>query len=109
MKIKNDITSAIVKVVCGATQGTAFFVSPTQLLTAFHVVADSLNGEKVYVLWGNRSIECSVRYKKPLDIALLTLSEAPDAPYLELLPMSVKEEQHLLMFGFPDTRIGQSA
>ena len=40
LNIEDVAGSIVVPVWCGSERGTAFFISPTKLLTAFHVVAE---------------------------------------------------------------------
>lgn len=45
--------TTIVPVWCGNERGTAFFISETQLLTAFHVVVENkVDGSAIYIsMW----------------------------------------------------------
>lgn len=49
MNNKSAIPSITHKVECGTERGTAFFVDAHLLLTAYHVVGSSLNGNPIYV------------------------------------------------------------
>ena len=45
LNIEDVAGSIVVPVWCGSERGTAFFISPTKLLTAFHVVAEYVADE----------------------------------------------------------------
>lgn len=49
MNNKSAIPSITHKVECGTERGTVFFVDAHLLLTAYHVVGSSLNGNPIYV------------------------------------------------------------
>lgn len=106
MKEFETIHKTTVKVVCGGEQGTAFFITPNKLLTAWHVVANSVNGEDVFTSYG---IKCAVKpIKDNVDVALLTVENDYNAHCVSLLAMPKTGEQPLTMYGFPNSRIGTS-
>ena len=74
LNIENIAGSIIVPVWCGSERGTAFFISPTKLLTAFHVIAGYVaDGSNIYIDVNGISTECTCEeLVKGKDIAILT-------------------------------------
>lgn len=54
----STIPSITYKVECGTERGTAFFIDAHRLLTAYHVVGSSLNGNPIYVEIEEVNYEC---------------------------------------------------
>ena len=68
----STIPSITYKVECGTERGTAFFIDAHRLLTAYHVVGSSLNGNPIYVEIEEVNYECELIIVKPgKDIAIL--------------------------------------
>ncbi|MCC6589503.1 MAG: DUF4071 domain-containing protein [Bryobacterales bacterium] len=74
-----SIKSAIARVICGAEQGTAYLVSPTRLVTCYHVVSQ---GGAVAVTMGGAKLTAKVVF--PTDDAEMALADAADTAVLEL-------------------------
>lgn len=74
LNIEELAGTTIVPVWCGNERGTAFFISETQLLTAFHVVVENkVDGSAIYINVDGLDVECSYDdVAKDRDLALLT-------------------------------------
>lgn len=61
---------------CGEEQGTGFVISESKIITAYHVVADSEQGEKIHVRIKGVMIECFIeKSAQDLDICILNYPE----------------------------------
>ena len=108
MRTFEKVQKATFRVVCGSECGTAFFVSKNKLLTAWHVVSDTLLGYEAYLVVDKKSFLCKVTLvRKETDVALLECSSYDCGSPLSLLSMGKIDEMSLCMFGFPMTRIGE--
>lgn len=108
MREFKNIHLATVRVECGSYVGTAFFVAKNMLLTAFHVVSDSLNGSATTIFYNGNSYKCSsvTSINGLKDAGLLILDQELDVTPVKLLAMGKIENQPLAMFGYPISRIG---
>lgn len=104
------IPSITCKVVCGTERGTAFFVETHRLLTAYHVVGSSQNGDLVYVEIEGKAYECELTIVKlGKDIAILKLKdESVNHEHGSLLSMPIEAKTHFRFWGYPNTLIGES-
>lgn len=104
-----DIEQIVVPVECCSEQGTAFFISKQQLMTARHVVrghfSNPASPEPIYIKVAGTSILCkAVDLKGRMDIALLTIDivEAYYAPeWLTLLKDDYIPKLELRVYGYP--------
>lgn len=110
MNNKSAIPSITHKVECGTERGTAFFVDAHLLLTAYHVVGSSLNGNPIYVEIEGVAHECELTIvKKGKDIAILKLKdETVDYAHGSLLSMPIDAKTHFRFWGYPNSLIGEA-
>lgn len=98
---------SVVPVYCGSyVSGTAFFVSPTKLLTAGHVLAEYvLNNEApVAIIIEGDAKSCKVLYNNASpDVAVLECTDyqSPQQNILKLLDCKFKKGLEALVVGFP--------
>lgn len=107
------IEKIIVPVRCGTKQGTAFFISATQLLTARHVVnahfRSTASPEQIYIDVQGKKILCkgeelSIDDDNRVDLALLTIENREEFradEYLTLLCDNYTHGLELRVFGYP--------
>ena len=101
-----SVKKSTYKIVCGSEQGTAFFVSKNELLTAWHVVSGFFNGEKIYLCHEENRYECEASVvKENVDVALIKCSKFT-AEILKLSSIPKISEMQLKIFGYPQSRIG---
>lgn len=101
-----SVKKSTYKIVCGSEQGTAFFVSKNELLTAWHVVSGFFNGEKIYLCYEENRYECEASVvKENVDVALIKCSKFT-AEVLKLSSIPKISEMKLKIFGYPQSRIG---
>ena len=88
---------------CGKKHGTAFFVSPTQMLTAWHVVSEGVrNRVPVYCTYKSRSIVCEiVEIDKLSDVVLLTVQNYTHSVWIELLSLPYNIDKPKALAGYP--------
>jgi len=102
-KITNStqIYGSVLEIFCGTEQGSGFFVSDNIILTAYHVVADFVTGDQVYVKSNDKLIECNVDcFSVEYDICLLSVTSMPTDPLpLENTIMRLRETCEI--YGFP--------
>lgn len=98
---------SIVPVYCGSyISGTAFFVSPTKLLTASHVLAEYIldNGATVAIIIEGDYKYCRVLYNNNCpDVAVLECVDfqSPQHNILKLLDCKFKKGIEALIVGYP--------
>lgn len=105
----STIPSITYKVECGTERGTAFFIDAHRLLTAYHVVGSSLNGNPIYVEIEEVNYECELIIVKPgKDIAILIQKDQTVShQYGSLLSMPIEAKTHFRFWGYPKTLIGE--
>lgn len=72
-RYKSLITDHVVKVSCDDKHGTAFFITPNHLLTAYHVVVAAVNDPNIYarVYYKGTEYHCTAkRLKAKKDVAI---------------------------------------
>lgn len=109
---QNDFKS-IVKVHCGSQKGTGFLVNEKTLITARHVIDDSLDPKElipVFIQFANqKNIQATVIFPseayKGIDVAILSLSE--EVGFYPTLQLSLEDLElggEWEAFGFPLTQ-----
>jgi len=112
--MNDKFKKATAHVLCGGKFGTAFLISPSHVITAYHVVHRFVEGSPIYLEFpfldeaGDRSAKLlNVREEidKGIDLAILEL----DKPLKEIEPLKLFAEEltHDLpwkAFGFPSTK-----
>ena len=107
LNIDNYGGKGVVPVYCGSyVSGTAFFVSPTHLLTAGHVIAEYIldNEAMVAVVVEDEYKVCRVLVHQAIpDVAILECVDyiCPNEYVLPLLSSKFKESIELLIVGYP--------
>lgn len=106
----STIPSITCKVECGTERGTAFLVDAHRLLTAYHVVGSSLNGNPIYVEIEGIAYECELTIVKPgKDLAILKLKDDNVShEHGSLLSMPIEAKTHFRFWGYPNTLIGEA-
>lgn len=103
--IEDVAGSIVVPVWCGSERGTAFFISPTKLLTAFHVVAEYVADDSdIFISVNGITTECNCEeLAKGRDIAILTCVSYKNecSPY-SLLASDCRKGQVLSVVGYPE-------
>lgn len=105
LNIENFIDRSIVPVYCSNKRGTAFWIDDHRLITALHVVSDSVVDRnidsKIYI--DGSAYICNVIQLGETDICLLECLDIPsDIKSLPLLSAKIEPEQHLKVIGFPE-------
>lgn len=105
LNIEDVAGSIVVPVWCGSERGTAFFISPTKLLTAFHVVAEYVADDSdIFINVNGITTECTCEeLAKGRDIAILTCVSYKNecSPY-SLLASDCRKGQVLSVVGYPE-------
>ncbi|WP_017496413.1 serine protease [Flavobacterium sp. WG21] len=97
----SQIASSCIEIFCGDDQGTGFAAAPKKIITAFHVVSDNLNGEKINAKINGSLIECIiVSYSFELDLCILSFSEQ-ELPTLPLEASILRINENCETHGFP--------
>ena len=100
--MKEDL---IIQVICDDEVGTAFYVAPDRLLTAYHTVA-SLKATGNNIVKDSREgelkFELSTFYEE-IDIAVLKVEGRISSDYLPLLNHRNRIGEEFVSFGYPDT------
>lgn len=106
-KYKTYNNASIVPVVCGADQGTAFFVAGDLLLTARHILADAAdNGDAVIIKVGDSSYPCGIVWEGDnsnfIDFAILKCNACICSSPMKLLALpSDRRDVDLTVCGYP--------
>lgn len=93
----------IVQIICGKEVGTAFYVAPNLLLTAWHTVASFKDGEKNVL----KDVEGDLAYLvekeyEDADVAVLKVQGRASKEYLPLLSHHIRIGESCFTYGFPD-------
>ena len=94
----------IVRIICDREVGTAFYVAPDILLTAWHTVSSDKNTESCVVKDHN---EGDLHFKvvsilEDEDVAILKVEGRKAKDYLPLLSHRIKVGEEVGLFGYPD-------
>lgn len=105
--IDTQIKDATCQIKCGKTYGTAFLIADSILLTARHCVRAAIDsGTEISVAFARPSGKLELIAKvlavnETLDACLLSVSEAPGIPALDLSADLPREGTHWHSHGFP--------
>lgn len=94
----------IVKIICDKDVGTAFYVAPDRLLTAYHTVASfKATGNNVVKdsREGDLKFELSDFYED-IDLAVLKVEERKSSDHLSLLKHRIRIDEEFISYGYPD-------
>lgn len=105
LNIEDVAGSIVVPVWCGSERGTAFFISPTKLLTAFHVVAEYIaDGSNIFIGVNGTAVACTCEeLAKGKDIAILKCVDYQNGSQpFSLLASGCRKGQVLSIVGYPE-------
>ena len=94
----------IVQIICGKDVGTAFYVAPNLLLTAYHTVVSFAEAE-IHIVKDGRDGDLSftiVKNYEDLDISVLAVEGGTNTDYLTLYSHSLRVKEKVGSFGYPD-------
>ena len=96
----------IVRIICDREVGTAFYVAPDTLLTAWHTVSSDKNTGSCVVKDPNEGdLICKVvSMFEDADVAILKVEGRKSKDFLSLLSHQIKVGEEFGVFGYPDTR-----
>lgn len=98
---KNKLRASVVRIIGGYGEGSGFFISPTEVVTNFHVIADEPS-PKVVFPDGHFETPEKIVGDKNMDIAVLTLSNSyPDFVYELPSGFELVGDEPLLSAGYP--------
>src|SRR5450755_4018353 len=96
----DSLRSAVVPIRHGNKSGSAFFIGPTTLLTARHLLPDAFVGMTLRLSQGDRHFTVMVGdLPENIDVAMLTTTE-PSTSWLTL-DMKPNVGDRLISYGFP--------
>lgn len=95
----------IVQIICDKEVGTAFYVAPDLLLTAYHAVA-SFKGTGNNIIKDSYEGDLKFEVKnvyEDIDMAILKVTERKKSEYLTLLSHRIRIGEGFVSYGYPDT------
>ncbi len=99
--VKNKLQNSVVRIIGGYGEGSGFFISPSEVVTNFHVIADEPS-PKVVFSDGHFETPNKIVGDKNMDIAVLTLNGSyPDKVYELKEVYNLYEDEILLSAGYP--------
>lgn len=99
--VKDRLKSSVVRIIGGYGEGSGFFISPTEVVTNFHVISDEPS-PKVVFPDGHFETPEKIVGEKNMDIAVLTLKNSyPDFVYELPTGFSLVGNEPLLSAGYP--------
>lgn len=99
--VKNKLEKSTVRIIGGYGEGSGFFISPSEVVTNFHVIADEPS-PKVVFSDGHFETPTKIVGDKNMDIAVLTLNGSyPDKVYELKEVYNLYEDEILLSAGYP--------
>lgn len=101
---KEKLQASVVRIVGGYSEGSGFFISPNEVITNFHVIADEPS-PKVILPNGEFVTPEKIVGNKSADLAVLTIKERHPEIVLPLLGfdeyISISEDELLESTGYP--------
>lgn len=95
-----QIEKCCLKIKCGTNQGTAFYITPEIIVTAYHVVIDADDSNKIYASTSSGDIECTIRFfDKDQDCCALDIARKQE--FLPLLSSIPKVNEKCDIYGYP--------
>lgn len=99
--VNEKLKSSVVRIIGGLGEGSGFFISPTEVVTNFHVISDEPS-PKVVFPDGHFETPEKIIGEKNMDIALLTLKNSyPNFVYELPKEFSLVGNEPLLSAGYP--------
>ena len=99
--VKDKLRSSVVRIIGGYGEGSGFFISPTEVVTNFHVISDEPS-PKVVFPDGHFETPEKIVGEKNMDIAVLTLKNSyPNFVYDLPTEFSLIGNEPLLSAGYP--------
>ncbi len=99
--VKEKLRSSVVRIIGGYGEGSGFFISPTEVVTNFHVISDEPS-PKVVFPDGRFETPEKIVGEKNMDIAVLTLKNSyPDFVYELPEEFSLVGNEPVLSAGYP--------
>ncbi|HCR35725.1 hypothetical protein A2130_02880 [Candidatus Woesebacteria bacterium GWC2_33_12] len=99
--VKEKLKTSVVRIIGGYGEGSGFFISPTEVVTNFHVIANEPS-PKVVFPDGHFETPVKIVGDKNMDIAVLTLKNSyPDFVYDLPNEFSLISNEPLLSAGYP--------
>lgn len=105
LNIEDIAGSIVVPVWCGNERGTAFFISSTKLLTAFHIIAEYVaDNSNIFIVVNGTTVECTCEeLAKGKDIAILKCVDYQnECPPFPLLASDCRKGQVSSIVGYPE-------
>ena len=99
--VKDKLKSSVVRIIGGYGEGSGFFITPTEVVTNFHVIADEPS-PKIVFPDGHFETPKKIVGDKSMDIAVLTLKNSyPDFVYELPSDFGLYDNEPLYSAGYP--------
>ncbi len=99
--VKTKLQSSVARIIGGYGEGSGFFITPTEVVTNFHVIADEPS-PKVVFSDGHFETPIKIVGDKNMDIAVLTLAGNYPEKVYELRDLyDLHDDEILLSAGYP--------
>lgn len=98
---KFKLQKSVTRIIGGYGEGSGFFITPSQVVTNFHVIADEPSPK---IVFSDGKFETPVKIvgDKNMDIAVLTIeNEYPDLVYELPTDLNLTDDEPLLSAGYP--------